>query len=201
MAELTFSLRGELIQRVELPPGRITIGRRSDNDVVLPDPTVSGRHAAVENADGRIVVEDLGSTNGTLVCRRKMHKQALADGDSLSIGKYTATCRIPASAGPAADPGVAATEPSDSAAVPRLRVLTGAAAGRGLALVNDVTTLGKRGVSVAAITRTEHGYTLAQVEGAGTLKVNHVVLGPAPVRLHDQDEIEIAATRLLYLES
>lgn len=199
MAELTFSFRGELIQRVELPPGRITIGRRVDNDVVLPDPTVSGHHAAVDNVDGRVVVEDLGSTNGTLVCRRKLHQQALADGYSLSIGKYTATCSIPAGAGKVADADVAA--PDATAAVPRLRVLTGASAGRGLALVNDVTTIGKRGVSVAAITRTEHGHTLERVEGAGAIKVNHVALGPAPVRLHDQDEIEIAATRLLYLES
>lgn len=199
MAELTFSFRGELVQRIELPPGRITIGRRADNDVVLPDSTVSGHHAAVDNVDGRVVVEDLGSTNGTLVCRRKVHQQALADGDSLSIGKYTATCDIPAVAEPAADSGVAV--PVDAAVVPRLRVITGASAGRGLALVNEVTTIGKRGISVAAITRTEHGHTLERVEGAGAIKVNHVALGPAPVRLHDQDEIEIAATRLLYLES
>lgn len=47
---------------------RITIGRSPENVIIFPDPTVSRRHAVVEKApDGRIVLRDLGSTNGTYV--------------------------------------------------------------------------------------------------------------------------------------
>jgi len=46
---------------------RITIGRSPESVIVIPDPTVSRRHAVVEKQDGRIVLRDLGSTNGTYV--------------------------------------------------------------------------------------------------------------------------------------
>jgi len=45
----------------------ITIGRRSDNDLVVPEATVSGQHAQLRWQNGTWVVEDLGSTNGTYV--------------------------------------------------------------------------------------------------------------------------------------
>ncbi|MFN2114887.1 MAG: FHA domain-containing protein, partial [Anaerolineae bacterium] len=41
------------------------IGRDLDNEIVLADPTVSGRHAVVNLRDGAWWIEDLGSTNGT----------------------------------------------------------------------------------------------------------------------------------------
>jgi serine/threonine protein kinase/GGDEF domain-containing protein len=55
---------GELVQ---LDKQQITIGRRSDNDTVVPEATVSGQHAQLKWQNGTWVVEDLGSTNGTYV--------------------------------------------------------------------------------------------------------------------------------------
>jgi hypothetical protein len=55
--------------RLALPPvaaGDFTIGRDPDCDRVLPDPTVSWRHAALRHP-GRWMLTDLGSTNGTFV--------------------------------------------------------------------------------------------------------------------------------------
>ena len=45
----------------------MTIGRRNDNDSVVPEATVSGQHAQLRWSSGTWVVEDLGSTNGTYV--------------------------------------------------------------------------------------------------------------------------------------
>ncbi|MEZ4250630.1 MAG: FHA domain-containing protein [Polyangiales bacterium] len=49
------------------PPTNVVIGRSRDCDLVLKDPTISGRHARLAWDDGKILVEDLGSANGTFV--------------------------------------------------------------------------------------------------------------------------------------
>jgi hypothetical protein len=51
----------------DLGPNRVSIGRSSDADVVLPYEEVSRRHSLIWRADGQAWIEDLGSTNGTEV--------------------------------------------------------------------------------------------------------------------------------------
>ena len=51
---------------------RLTLGRTQENDVVLDDPQVSRHHAQVTQQGDQIIVEDLGSTNGTLVNGRRI---------------------------------------------------------------------------------------------------------------------------------
>jgi hypothetical protein len=70
---------------------RTTIGRSPDNGVFLDDVTVSRRHAALVERDGRWVIEDLGSLNGTFVNRRRVEAATLEDGDEIQIGKYRLT--------------------------------------------------------------------------------------------------------------
>lgn len=74
---------------VEIPLGkeRVTIGRRADNDVCLPYPAVSAEHAAVVTILADSFLEDLGSTNGTLVNGRPVAKHFLRDRDQIDIGR------------------------------------------------------------------------------------------------------------------
>jgi hypothetical protein len=72
--------------RHELTTGRNVIGRGTDADIRLPDTGVSRKHVDVVLDGGTAFVEDLGSTNGTLVNGRKITRQALADGDVIRIG-------------------------------------------------------------------------------------------------------------------
>ena len=74
---------------VEIPLGkeRVTIGRRADNDVCLPYPAVSAEHAAVVTILADSFLEDLGSTNGTLVNGRAVAKHFLRDRDQIDIGR------------------------------------------------------------------------------------------------------------------
>jgi FHA domain len=72
---------------VPLGKERMTIGRRADNDVCLPFPAVSGEHASVVTILADSFLEDLGSTNGTLVNGKPIVKHFLRDRDRIDVGR------------------------------------------------------------------------------------------------------------------
>lgn len=69
----------------------ITIGRRSTNDVCIPNLSVSGKHAKIVISDDGAMIEDLGSTNGTYINGRLISRQLLNDGDDIVMGKTRVT--------------------------------------------------------------------------------------------------------------
>ena len=79
-------LVGERVFPVET---RVTIGRDPENDIHLPDSSVSRRHALVYVEDGRAVLEDLGSRNGTYLNEIRVDKALLSSGYTLRLGKVT----------------------------------------------------------------------------------------------------------------
>lgn len=71
----------------ELGDVEVTVGRAPGCSVLLDDPTVSSRHARLSPQGGRLVVEDVGSRNGTLVNGRRVKGATeVSVGDRLSIG-------------------------------------------------------------------------------------------------------------------
>lgn len=78
-------IQGEAPQTIPLE-GSLSVGRTEDNDLVLAQPRVSKRHARLTVADGGCHVEDLGSTNGTLVSGERIRSRLLAVGEVVSIG-------------------------------------------------------------------------------------------------------------------
>ena len=70
--------------------GPWTVGRSQDNDIVIPDPNVSRKHARLSRADNGYVVEDLGSTNGTLLDGAPIDRERIESGDELTFGQSTA---------------------------------------------------------------------------------------------------------------
>lgn len=88
MPKLLLFLQDGGAREVLFDKDRITIGRRNDNDVPLPYPAVSGRHAVISylSAD-KCFVEDLRSTNGTLLNGAPIfERQQLKDRDQVDIG-------------------------------------------------------------------------------------------------------------------
>ena len=73
-------------ERISITRTPIVIGRMSSNDVVLADPNVSRKHAEVRRDDGRWILIDLGSTNGTTVNGRSAGQHDLQDGDRIGFG-------------------------------------------------------------------------------------------------------------------
>ncbi|MEY4365746.1 MAG: hypothetical protein RLZZ305_1090 [Actinomycetota bacterium] len=65
-----------------------TIGRHPESDIVLDDITVSRRHSEVRLVDGRYVVSDVGSLNGTYVNQERVDSRVLSQGDELQVGRF-----------------------------------------------------------------------------------------------------------------
>jgi pSer/pThr/pTyr-binding forkhead associated (FHA) protein len=69
---------------------RVAIGRGKSCDLILPDPSVSKRHASIRCEGGRTLIVDEGSTNGLLVDRVKLAAQApraVSDGNLVRVGR------------------------------------------------------------------------------------------------------------------
>jgi len=175
---------------------------------VIDNLAVSGEHAVMQMSGAQVFLEDLNSTNGTYVNGKAIKKQQLQNGDTVEIGKYkikyvhdgaadsfekTTVINSGAVVG-----AVEAAAPVGNAAI---RVMSGAAAGREVPLVKVVTTIGKPGVAVAAITRRPHGYVVALVEGAIKPTVNGSAIGTDAVNLRNGDVIELAGTQMQFVQA
>lgn len=252
MAKLILSVDGTVLKEISLMKERTTLGRKPHNDIQVDNLAVSGEHAAIITILNDSFIEDLNSTNGTLVNGKPIKKHFLQNNDVIEIGKHklkylgeapvqvstqdfektmiirkpplipAAVASAPASFGPSmsdtqtnmrplvspATPPVTSLAPQPStvshaptAATPHVReaavqVLSGAAAGRTLDLVKNLTTIGKPGVQVAVITRRPSGFFITHVEGATFPILNGVLMGAQAQALTDHATIEIAGVKM-----
>jgi len=88
MAKLIYSLDGAFLGDIALDKERTTIGRRPGNDIHIDNLAVSGEHAMITTIGKDAFLEDLGSTNGTLVNGKPITKHILQNGDVIELGKY-----------------------------------------------------------------------------------------------------------------
>ena len=223
MPKMIVSIDEVVIKEVQLTKERTTLGRRPYNDIVIDNLAVSGEHAVIQMAGSEVVIEDLNSTNGTYVNGKAVKKQPLQSGDAIEIGKYkikfvgdaaennfdktmvykaqpTASRAAPMpSAQPSAPMGLNESAPAFQNAA--IKVLSGAAAGREVPLTKVVTTVGKPGVAVAAITKRQHGFVVHHVEGGGSPTLNGSPISADPVTLKNGDVIELAGTQMQFVQS
>ena len=88
MAKLNFLLDGKLLSEFALDKERITIGRRPSNDIHIDNLAVSGEHAIIITMGIDSFLEDLNSTNGTMVNQKLIKKHVLQHNDVIEFGKY-----------------------------------------------------------------------------------------------------------------
>jgi hypothetical protein len=184
VAKIIISSEDKVIQEVELVKERVTIGRKPYNDIVIDHRAVSGQHATITLMLEDAILEDLGSTNGTFVNGEKVYRQKIVGGDKVSIAifelKYVAS-----------PPKVAATG--------KIEVMNGAHTGKRLALNKPLTTIGKPGSAVVAITYAGGTYSAAKIDGEIGPSINGALLEAAPRRLTHGDVLDLAGTRMTFL--
>lgn len=88
MAKIILSVDGTVLKEVPLTKERITIGRKPHNDIPVDNLAVSGEHAAIITILNDSFIEDLNSTNGTLVNGKPIKKHFLQHNDVIEIGKH-----------------------------------------------------------------------------------------------------------------
>ncbi len=210
MPKITVMLDGVVIKEVTLTKERTTLGRRPYNDVVIENLTVSGEHAVLVKSGNQVSVEDLNSTNGTYIGGKAIKNQVLNHGDTLEVGKYKIRFEgdLPADdfektmvfkpkSAPLPVPAAPAPVPELHGSI---KVLSGAATGREMALTKVVTTVGKPGVSVAAITQRRNSFFVHHVEGNDRLLLNGAPVGEEPCVLKHGDQIVLAGTQMQFLQ-
>ena len=241
MASLVLSFNGEMVKEYEITKPRISIGRRPHHDIAIDNLAVSGDHAVIVRMGKELLVEDAGSTNGTVVNGKAVEKHPLKNGDVIEIGKYhlkyfegntahvdsvlekTMLIRSPFAGkqlDPEAPPLDAPTnvEPFPNTLSPEIKarramasftapslvqhaaleVLNGKQAGLEIPLTKPLTTIGKKDVQVAIITRHNHGYFLNHVQGVFPI-VNGATINDKPCPLSAQDVIEFRGVKMRFV--
>ncbi|PJB40662.1 MAG: pilus assembly protein TadA, partial [Deltaproteobacteria bacterium CG_4_9_14_3_um_filter_63_12] len=108
MFHVTITEKGGPQTNSQFDKTEVTIGRVKGNDIVLPKGNVSKRHSRIVVKDGKFIIVDLKSTNGTYVNGRKISApQVIKETDKVYIGDFILTVRDEqgASAGPPSAPG------------------------------------------------------------------------------------------------
>jgi pSer/pThr/pTyr-binding forkhead associated (FHA) protein len=219
MPKMIVSIDGVVIKEIQLTKDRTSLGRRPYNDIVIDNLAVSGEHAVLQMSGKEFFVEDLNSTNGTYLNGKAVKKQQLSNGDTVEIGKYKIkyvneaanpdfekTMIFKAGSGGLVTPASGASSTGAPMAVPgkggagAIKVMSGAAAGREVTLVKVVTTIGKPGVAVAAITKRPQGFVVAHIEGDNKPTLNGTPIGVEPVPLKNGDLLELAGTQMQFVQ-
>ena len=86
MAKLTVKSGCLAGQEIELKEGLNRIGRNPDNDVSIPEPSISSFHCEIQVAEISTSIRDLNSTNGTFINQKQVTKGVLQKGDLLTLG-------------------------------------------------------------------------------------------------------------------
>ncbi|HEC12123.1 MAG TPA: FHA domain-containing protein [Acidiferrobacteraceae bacterium] len=182
MSKLILSLNGTQVGEYPLDKDRITIGRRPEQDIHIDNLAISGEHAAIVSIYNYHFIEDLGSTNGTIVNDKEIKKQVLNHNDIIQLGKYelqyinlkaaqtndlekTVVIR-PNTADGEDKPGegIAFTgiDEKKTSTVPAwLEMHSGPTKGKRLNLTMASTTIGRQGSQLAVITRQSEGYYIS----------------------------------------
>ena len=221
MARLILSMDGLVLKEIPLNKERLTIGRRPLNDIQIDNLAISGEHATIVTILNDSFLEDLNSTNGTLVNGQPIKKHVLKNNDVIELGKYklkfmaeepvsfTDNAPVFRAAGVPTYPEPERTFADTQIMIPRpqaapaptppratIRLLNGPNAGKVLDLEKSLTTLGKPGVQVAVISRRPDGVYVTHVEGAKFPVVNGQTLDSQAHSLKDHDVIEIAGIKM-----
>src|SRR5690349_23814152 len=112
MFAIVISEKGGAERRETFDKSEINVGRVQGNDLMLPKGNVSKRHARLLFRDGRVIVTDLKSTNGTYVNGRKIAQATIVrEGDKIYVGDFVLRIEMAGPSSSAPNDGLRAGAP------------------------------------------------------------------------------------------
>jgi pSer/pThr/pTyr-binding forkhead associated (FHA) protein len=222
-ATLLVKLPGQGSRHFELTHEILTIGRKSNNTLVIEDPGVSGHHARIVKIQAVYFLEDLMSTNGTTINGKPITRHQLRDADVITIGQHRLVFQDNPTASTAAAAFVdldrttvlrGAGRPSEEPSVAaKVLIVAGKTDRLEYALTKQVNVIGSQDGSAirltgwfapktaAMIARRGSAYSISPSQGAKSLLVNGAdIVGQQ--ELKDGDYIEVAGvTMTFYMQS
>ncbi len=211
--KLILTLDGEVINEYPIEEESLTIGRKHGNEIQLNDLTISGRHALIIAQSKQTYIEDLGSTNGTLLNGNHIKSAVLKHGDIIQTGhhqftflcegqkKYEPTMFVKAELDETKmvlPDWESREEGIKGQPLAGLRTLNGPLARTIMELRKPFNTVGFQGKKLALISRSLEGYNICAVPNnqgnltTGAPLLNGEPLGPVPQDLKASDIINIA---------
>ena len=225
MAKLIVSQNGEVIENRFLEQSSFTIGSLADSDLCLTAQGVSRSHARITSVGNDDILDDLNSTNGTLVNGQPITRHILKNDDVIEIAgvqiryrnhkaidgpSFDRTMIIQASAlegdAPAQPVGAYALATAKKerrlragARMGLIRVFDGSGPSTEIELTQVLHTFGIPGKQLAVINARPHGHFITHVEGKKPARVNGKSIGQQPQPLTPNDVIEVGEEKLLFL--
>lgn len=219
MATIILAKDGITLQEIPLLKTRITIGRRTHNDIVIDAPGISAEHAVIVTDDELSYFEDLGSMNGSRLNGQPIKKHALQGRDVIVLANHTIQYCANKSTYDATTSSIFAAskvENSDdrrestsrfqgnpasptSGTMASIKILNGIGKGKEIALTKALTTIGRPGIQVAVIAAIEKGYSLTHVEGEVYPIVNGSSIGLHSQLLKRGDVLDLSGTKIMFL--
>lgn len=222
MAQLLISKPGITPTSRSLGPERLLIGRDADCHLRLDDVGISKQHAAIFTLGNDDILEDLGSTNGTMVNGEVVKRHILQDHDVVQLGGYRleylnqralkdmdfdrtmiagqemlSAALVGGYASRDEAPKVSTTRDAGLTCQPgALHGLEGSQAGWHIELDKIVTPLARAdGVTPAAILKRPQGYVVMRVARQAVVRVNGENIGEAWKVLESDDVIDLGRDR------
>ncbi len=216
MPKLIMTLDGAVIREYTIEKDSLSIGRKHGNDIQLNDLTVSGRHSLLTMMGEHAYIDDLGSTNGTLLNGARVAKSVLKHGDVIQVGNYQFTffdneeteyeptmflrAEIEDTQIIQTNPPV----PSDAKGEPlaAVKIISGPLKDKVLELRKPFNTLGFNGIKMAMIARNPNGYTISSIKSNKLRRandsptVNEKEITAEAMILKNHDIIELAGTEM-----
>jgi general secretion pathway protein A len=88
VGRILLASEGKTVVERELKPGRLVIGRTSDNDLQIDSKFISRHHCQIVTQQDSCLIEDLNSTNGIFVQSKRVRRHNLNDGDVVQVGQH-----------------------------------------------------------------------------------------------------------------
>jgi hypothetical protein len=199
MAKLTLFFNRRPIEVFHLEENESTIGRDSENTFVIDSLAIATTHLKITSIADKYFVESTSEQFPTLINNQPITRQALNQGDEVTLGKHTLT--YSASVEPVFNENDTSPTSSNRAApsssAGNLQVMSGPDIGLVISLNKPVTELNIGNSTPAIIAKRQHGYYISRLDDDISIKIDDIAIS-AETQLNNNCKVNIGDTKYTF---